>query len=224
MINNSSRNRLTSIFATIGTSLLLAAQSQASVGTAIQLYNTGVNGIGGQLPNATADSHYALISAPGAYATAYTGNGSDVYPWLADGPNSRWIGASTWLNEWLPSGNYVYRTTFDLSGMIPSSASISLKLASDDVCDVFLNGVATGIATSSFGFTNFSAFSITTGFINGVNTLDFRVNNGDVPPSNRTGLRTELSGYAVIVPEPASAALVGFGGILLVALRRKPSV
>jgi len=206
---------------TIGT---LAYQALAAP---IQVYNTGVDNGGGLLPNATADSHYALISAPSPYNTAYTGNGTDTLgpnPYLDDGPNSRWVGPSGWLGEWLPVGNYVYRTTFDLAGMTPSSASLLLNIASDNSCKVYLNGVDTGIITSVSGFGAFSPYSINAGFIGGVNTLDFEVNNAVdvwVGNLNPTGLRVELSGSATVVPEPGALTLLALGGLLSLALCRK---
>jgi hypothetical protein len=185
----------------------------------IQLFNTGVNGTGSLLPNTTLDPHYSVVSAPGAYTTAYTGTGTDVpaMPWMAEGPNSRWIGVTPWMAEWRPAGTYDFRTTFDLSGLVPSTASISLKIAADDYCSVLLNGAPTGITTANAGFYSLASYNLSTGFVSGVNTLDFQVNEIGSTPS---GLRVELSGLATVVPEPTTAALALLGGLLLVALRR----
>jgi hypothetical protein len=58
---------------------------------------------------------------------------------------------------------------------------------------------------------------INSGFINGVNTLDFIVNNDGGP----TGLRVELSGTSSVAPEPTSLLLIGAGFVCLGLLRRK---
>jgi len=211
----------------IATAAILATANIAAFSAAIPVFNTGVNNSGGLLGNATIDSHYALISAPSPYTAAYTGTGTDTLgsnPYLDDGPNSRWINPSGWMGEWLAAANYLYRTTFSLSGLIPSSASLSLNIASDNSCKVFLNGVDTGILTSATGFSSFAAFSINSGFLAGLNTLDFALNNAvdlSVGNFNPTGLRVELNGTANVVPEPTSVALIGLGGMMLFALRRK---
>jgi hypothetical protein len=219
MNKTNSKHYLKSAIAIVGAALFSVSQTGATTAS-IQLYNTGVNGSGGLLSDSTIDPHYSVIAAPSPYTTAYTGNGSDVsaMPWLADGPNSRWIGVTAWMGEWRPTGTYTFRTTFDLSGMIPSSASINLSIVSDNTCNVYLNGVHTGITTPFAVFDSFSAYSISAGFVNGLNTLDFEVYE---PGSTPSGLRVELSGYATPVPEPTVAGLAGLAGMVLIFIRRR---
>lgn len=203
----------------IATIAILTATNFGAMAASIQLYNTGVNGVGGLLGNAAVDSHYSVVAAPGPYTTAYTGNGG-VLPtgWIADGPASRWIGVTSFMGEWRPTGTYTFRTTFNLTGLNPSSASISLNIASDNNCDVFLNGVHTGITTPFAGFSSFSAYNINSGFLPGINTLDFSVYE---PGSTPSGLRVQISGNANVVPEPTAIALIGMGAMMLVGFRRK---
>jgi len=209
----------------VGLLLLAAIASNAAVAS-FQVYNTGVNGAGGLLANETIDSHYSIISAPSPYNTAYTGNGLDTtgpMPWLDDGPNSRWIGVTPWMAEWVPVGNYVFQTTFSLTGFDPTTASLALQIASDNVCRVYLNGNDTGITTGSEAFTSFSNFAISTGFVNGMNTLDFHVNNATTPGAqthNPMGLRVELSGSASVIPEPTALGMTGIAFAVLVSFRR----
>jgi hypothetical protein len=226
--------KLNLITKTVSLTIAVAAIQFAGMATAnaltqsIPLFNTGVNAGGGLLGNATADPHFTLISAPGGYTTAYTGNGNEInggLPWVPEGPNSRWINPSGWLAEWLPIGNYVYRTTFDLSGFDPNTASLQLSIASDNSTKVYLNGGDAGISTPLSGFSSFSNYAINSGFVNGLNTLDFEVNNAsDVVGMNPTGFRVELSGYATVVPEPATATLLLLAGGFMFASRRKASV
>ena len=68
-----------------------------------------------------------------------------------------------------------------------------------------MNGNPTGYTKSSVGYHSLSSFQLNSGFIEGINTLEFRVNNESGP----TGLC--VSGLElVVVPEPGS-------GVLLVA-------
>jgi len=206
----------------------VAVPDANAVTQSIPMFNTGVSSGGSLLVNATADPHFTLISAPGGYTTAYTGNGSEInggLPWIPEGPNSRWINPSGWLAEWLPIGNYVYRTTFDLSGFDPVTANLQLSIASDNGTKVYLNGGDTGISTASSGFSSFANYAINSGFVVGLNTLDFEVNNDtDVVGMNPTGLRVELSGYATVVPEPATLTFGLLAGGLTFASRRKARV
>ena len=213
------KNFVTTTGKLIATIAILAATNSGAMAASIPVFNTGVNNSGGLLPNSAVDSHYSVIAAPGPYTTAFTGNGV-VLPtgWIAEGPTSRWIGVTSFMGEWRPTGTYTFRTTFDLTGLDSSSASLSLSIASDNNCDVFLNGVHTGIATPFAGFSSFSSYSVNSGFLAGINTLDFSVFELGSTPS---GLRVELTGTANVVPEPTSVALIGLGGMMLFALRRK---
>ncbi len=94
-----------------------------------------------------------------------------------------------------PITPYVYRRlTFDLTGLDPTTASISGTGSADDSAIIRLNGNATGQTFPAFNV--LSTFSITSGFIAGVNTLDFVVSNGGAGP-NPTGLLVNsLSGTA----------------------------
>ena len=208
--------------ASLAAALLLAATgaAQADVG----LYSTGVDDHGALLVTGAVDSHYTLLSASGA-ASAYAVDDAAGYPgyWLAPG------GASKWITPVVSGGfaastdpgavDYLYQTSFDLSGIDLSSARITgLVTADNEVQDILLNGHSIGFATAP-GYASFTGFGITSGFVDGLNTLAFRVGNWGGP----TGLRTELSGsfVATSVPEPAAWATLAAGLVLLGARRHR---
>ena len=210
----------------LGLAGLLGLCSEAQAVPITSLFNTGVDGSGAVRPNDTiGDLHYTLISVPsGTTATRIVTSASAPAQWEGDNLVSRWIGpnnTATGSPVGAGSGDpglaYLYRTTFDLTGLNPSTASILGDWAADNRgVAILLNGVGVGPSVPPYpGFTNFSPFSITSSFVAGLNTLDFQVNNlGNT--SNPTGLRVEMTGTADLVsgtpvPEPTSLILLGAG-------------
>ena len=213
---------------------LLLAAAVVTTATASQalpissLFNTGVDASGVVLANFANEAHYALTSAPsGSSATlrvATQANGFPIPPWIGDNSVSAWVGPSGSADLDGPVGVYTYRTTFDLTGLLASTASISGQWSVDNQgFDILLNGVSNG--STATDFQSFYAFSLLSGFVDGVNTLDFVVNNQGGP----TGLRVEATGSAdraalleeVAVPEPASLMILGSGLLVAGLLRRK---
>lgn len=208
----------------------LTMASAAQAGT-IAIFNTGVAANGTPLPDGTlGDSHYALISVPGGTTDLRVRTavgGFPISPWVGDTGLSAWIGpnnpnddpTSPTVEVDGPIGMYVYRTTFDLTGFVPGTASLLGQWSMDDLgVNIRINGVSTGNTAPDPGFMTFSTFSINSGFIAGVNTLDFIVNNDGGP----TGLRVEVAGTATAqAPEPGSLLLLGAGFAGLCMLRRR---
>jgi hypothetical protein len=198
----------------------LALASAANAGS-IAIFNTGVDVSGIPLPNGTlGDTHYALIAVPDITSTTAlrvltSAEGFPIPPWLGDNGTSAWIGPNNDTQADGPVGVFDYRTTFNLSGFAPDTAALSGQWSMDDGgLDILINGVSTG--NTGPGFDVFTPFSINRGFIAGVNTLDFIVNNEGGP----TGLRVEVAGTAQ-TPEPASLALFGAGFAGLCVFRRR---
>ena len=207
----------------------------------ITLFNTGVDGGGSPLAGGSSDSHYSLIvssdPANPAINPAIVASPGAFCCWVANTATSQWISPSA--NQAFPSagagnppGDYTYRTTFDLTGLDPSTASISGNWATDNTgLNILINGVPTGntiLPTNEQGFGAFTAFSVGSGFIAGVNTLDFLTNNAICTTcvGNPTGLHVQMSGTAnsvSAVPEPASLMLLGFGLAALGLWGRKRS-
>ena len=189
--------------------LVLIGSAQAAP---INIFNTGVDANGDVVAGGTVgDEHYTLTSDPNGTITGIKtataiSEGYPIGPWLGDNSLSSWIGPNT-DNLVGPGGLFTYQTTFDLSGLDHTTASILGRWATDDQgIDILINGTATGNTSASFGV--FTDFTINSGFIAGVNTLDFVVTNGHGP----TGLRVEITNAnAVAVDEPYALALLGLG-------------
>jgi hypothetical protein len=211
----------------LGAIALLCACPWGVEANPILIFDTGVNGSGTPLADGTiGDPHYSLTSVPGGSTTAIrvrtSAGGFPVPPWLGDNSTSAWIGPNNDTADDGPVGSYTYRTTFDLTGLNPATANLSGQWSTDNNgLNILINGIPTGFFTGFTSFSDgFSAFTISSGFVSGINTLDFVVNNGGGP----TGLRVEVSGTAAAVPEPTSLALfgmIGFGAVAVYGWRRR---
>jgi PEP-CTERM motif len=192
------------------------------------LFNTGVDASGVALPDGTiGDPHYSLVSVPGGTTDILVRTVPPVYPippYFYGGTSSAWIGPNNSPSLDGPVGVYDYQTTFNLAGFNPSTAAISGGWSTDNIgVGIYLNGVDTGNPGTAFNQfqIGYVPFSITSGFVSGLNTLDFFVNNAAGP----TALRVEMTGAAAVaaVPEPETYAmlLAGLGLIGFIAYRRK---
>jgi hypothetical protein len=215
------------------------------------LHSTGQGTVGG------IDPHYRITQAIGGLpGFSYTAGGhayifstpDGTYPisngvWALNSynptgyPQSRWIGPSVNASQnWLHSF-WAYETTFDLSGYDHTTATISGAIAADNAVEIYLNGNSTGYSffypgdrgyvTDAF---NTQTFTLTSGFLPGLNTLTFYVRNGN-PCNDRsapTGLRVAMSGTAELlasapseVPEPATWAVFGMAAVGLAGYFRQ---
>jgi hypothetical protein len=190
-------------FTTSVASQQLSAQSTAS----IILFNTGFQDDGTLVPDGERDPHYMLIASadprfPGP--NAYTLSDPAAYPfpnWLPNTSISKWITPeSIWFNN--AQGNYIYRTTFSLPNSFnpqKDTASITGRWSTDNTgLDILINGLSTGntipygnpCGLGGYSYYHLCPLSITTGFQQGLNILDFVVyNEGDI-----TGLHVQMTG------------------------------
>jgi PEP-CTERM motif len=187
------------------------------------LFNTGVNNNDERSPAGSLEQHYVLTGEVSP-AYVYDANATLITDgmWATPPADSMWIGSGEpgVVNPPVePPGSYNYTLTFDLTGLDPASAWISGKWASDNGSTINLNGVYTGYTKSGINgdwtYVTAEFFTISAGFLSGVNTLEFQVNN----IFGQTGLLVQdLHGESV--PEPAALLLFGLGGLAAIRRRR----
>ena len=216
--------------------MALGSIDRAQAATISTLFNTGVDSTG--VPTVGSDNNYTLTGSSfgnvpraiaigtfpaSAYNTAAGAAGQ------GDDTKSAWIGPNN-NNLEDKVGQYTYLTSFDLSGLDASTASIQGKWNTDNSgLKLILNGTDVAAANPGFG-TGFSNFTLTSGFNSGMNTLAFVVDNADRGDgaATPTALRVEFTSTfakaiptATEVPEPSDLAGTAFAFGSVVLLKRK---
>jgi hypothetical protein len=201
----------------------------ANTGLSVQIagvYNTGVDAFGNVLPLHSIESHYAVSGvASVAYVVPKATHPVSGFGWMVAPPGAAWIGPNSTANTYTfdPDGTYHYTLSFDLTGYNPATARITGSWAADNSSGIWLNGNYTGFGKNEWGFLGLDPFDLTTGFVPGINTLEFRVVNDPTGPGsdgNPSGLL--VSGITTtVVPEPSVLALAGLGFAALTLSRRR---
>ncbi|MBE0536058.1 MAG: lamin tail domain-containing protein [Phycisphaerae bacterium] len=157
------------------------------------LYSTGRAPNGGVLSPGQADPHYFITSSL-APVTVMQNHPA----WAANDASSMWIGLSAQGTDNQPGGNYSFSTKFDLTGWVAETAALNFRVAVDnELLGVSINGVSTGI--TSIGHDALKGpFTISSGFVSGVNQIDFIFQNWEVA-ANPMGLRIDIAGAAIPV-------------------------
>jgi len=151
------------------------------------LFSTGVNNDRIAQTPGSLESHYSMENSQTPQVVARHSL------WVQPPAGSAWISLAGG-NQSLPIATYVYKLTFDLSGFDPRTAKISGQAASDNNLTILINGIDTGFSNLSEPFQRLHPFSINTGFMAGMNILEFRVLNFAVGPSGL--LVANISGEA----------------------------
>ena len=147
------------------------------------VFATGLDNNGVLLADGEIDTHYTVTSN-GFEAATYADN-SINNAWVRNTAQSRWIGPS--INGQGEPGTYTYQTTFNLTGFDINSITLIGTVALDDgILEVRLNGNLVELPVAP-RFDQFTDFEFTTGFVEGLNTLEFDVRNGGTA-ANSTGL------------------------------------
>lgn len=200
--------------------LLTAPARAATPGPIPGPFGTGLDASGAPLAQDAIDPHYQIVGSsvfgPAAYAKL-SGAPIDNGAWINDSTASRWLVPDP--DFFFPdqpgiTDTITYRTTFDLSAFSAPGWRIDGRWAADDSgLTIRLNGVVVpGVAVAQAD--QWTDFSITSGILPGLNTLEFTTFSTLSP----TGLRVEMNTSPV--PEPSTWLLMG-AGLGLVALRRR---
>jgi hypothetical protein len=156
----------------------------------------------GQADEGTIDPNYRMVQSadrlfvpPNAYVILSNTSPVSLGFWTPNTINSRWIAPRVDTLEPNAPGLYRYRTTFDLSGRNLSDAMLALEWAADNRGRVELNGIVLDEINFERGFQTMRQVSILSGFLPGVNTLDFVViNDGGPNQVSPTGLHVNILG------------------------------
>lgn len=196
--------------------VLTLAGTAKTFASAITFFNTGVGANGSALAAGATDSHYNLIYDPDGVVETSTATAANAN-WVQSARTAGWISPGASGNTSWSAGYYVYETTLNLTGYDPTTAVLSGLLAADDVVSIYLNHVNSAVFTAS-GYSSVTAFSLSSGFVSGLNTVDFVVQNGSGP----TGLLVEgtAASASALAPEPAALLLVTTGVLLAAGVIR----
>lgn len=169
------------------------------------------------------DLNWDIAVGAGAAVDAFQVTNNPGWNDFAGPTAARWISFSASASN--PAATpYHFTTTFSLAGYDPTSASLGYQCGVDNTLNaVRLNGVV--VLGASCVFHALSATqSISSGFVAGINTLEFEVNGDQVTDGfifNNTSFSARQIGTTV-APEPSTILLLATGlGVLGVTARRR---
>jgi hypothetical protein len=193
--------------------------ASANAATIPGLFNTGTdaNNVALAGGNGVIDPHYLIASST---SPGFAGQQAVTFQccYVANDADSRWVSLSA---NGSPGSNVtVYRLSFSLAGLDPTTASISGSGGTDNAGRIFLNGVDTGINID--GFSTLVPFVLNSGFVAGTNTLDFQVSDFGAPTAGRVDDLRGTAGLVSGIPEPTAWAMLiaGFGLVGAASRRR----
>jgi hypothetical protein len=196
----------------------------AALAAPITVHNTGVDSTDTLVAMGAQTTFWTLLSAPVGATEAV---GSDPFrfshpAYVADSLESAWVSQAA-SGSASVGGIYVYELLVDLTGFDLSSVFITGAFSTDNDGFIRVNGGAAAATTGFADFGSLHAFTLDSGFLAGVNSIQVGVNNGGNPTAFRVEF-SEASGTPVdptAVPEPATLLLVGSGVAGIIARRRR---
>jgi len=200
-------------------SLLLLASPLLANAASVSLQNTGTDAGGTLVGVGEVTAFWALSAAPTGSSVAL---GSKPFrfrhpSYAADTSVSAWVSPGINGNAGA-SGQYVYELSFDMTGFDPATVSIQGLFSSDNDGALWLNDEPFAVTSSFAGFGVMQAFSLTDGFVPGVNVIHAMVNNGGDP----TAFHVQFTSVtASPVPLPPAAGLLAAALPALVFRRRR---
>jgi hypothetical protein len=177
--------------------LLIPVSAFAQV--TLTVHNTGVNASDVLVGAGEQTTYWTLLSAPvGATETV----GSDPFryyigAYAADSATSAWVCPSASGNASVV-GLYVYRMLVDLTGADPAGAVITGQFSNDNDGFIRVNGGANAATSGFAGFGTLTNFTLNSGFVEGMNSIEVGVNNG----GNPTAFRVEFTSATAPIPVP----------------------
>ena len=167
----------------------------AALAAPITVHNTGVDLADALVAPGAEAEFWTLLTAP-AGATEAVGSETFRYNccYVADTADSAWVSPSASGNASV-SGFYVYQLLVDLTGFDLSSVSIDGTFSTDNDGFIRVNGGAPAATTGFADFGAMHAFTLDSGFIPGINSIQVGVNNGGNPTAFH--VRFSLSGRRV---------------------------
>jgi hypothetical protein len=195
----------------------------------LPIYGTGVSASGtGLAIDGGSESRYILKLNPsgaGTFPTYVTILDTALrQAWVAGGASSKWISPTS--NAYSSAeGNYRYDYTFSLAGYDPATVRIFGRVTADNSVRVLLNNVEKlPYAAGQTDFQQWQTFSLSSGFVDGNNTLSFEVKNQHpcCPGASPSGLQVAIDsafGRAAVTSyslqaSAISATQVAQGGIV----------
>lgn len=167
------------------------------------------------------DARTTLTVRPsGSSATkAQTTSGVTGVNWVGANTTSRWLSPNNnGTND--PAGWYEYTQTFTLGPGASDREDFYLigRFASDNASTLKLNGVGFANKGANTG-NSWTPFSVYSGFVDGVNTLTYRVNNNSA--STPSGIRVEFSKVNLPEGNEMMALSMMLSGLVLWSLKRR---
>lgn len=157
----------------------------------LNLFNSGTDAAGTVLPVGSVDPRITipnrtdLLTGTEAYVVDVGGT------WMTNNSTSGWLSARPDPFQAV-NAQWTYRVPIDLTGYDSSTATINVKVTSDnDILWTRLNGLDLSFSTTG-EFWRWYDLSLTNGFTNGMNSLEFRVEDTGIV----SGFRVELTGTA----------------------------